>query len=238
MSLPGRFGVDYVILAGGNGKRLRSLDNGIDPAADWTPKPLIEIKGKPLIELQMDSVLRTAKVDRIIIAAGYKHDKVKEGIGAEYRGVPIRYSIEERLLGTGGALKKALRLSTAKEFIVSNCDDITDADYAEMVRKHQGSKTVASVMVARARMPFGVVKFHPDGRVSGFSEKPLLDEYVSCGQYVMKREVTKYLPEEGDLERVVFPKMIMDGVLGSYRHEGIWVTVNTVKDAETAGALL
>jgi NDP-sugar pyrophosphorylase family protein len=84
------------------------------------------------------------------------------------------------------------------------------------------------------RSPFGVVDLQEDGRVSGFREAPVLDQWVNSGVYVLDEEALERLPEKGDHETSTFPQLAAEGKLCGYRHTGVWLTVNTPKDLRKA----
>src|SRR5207249_752359 len=91
----------------------------------------------------------------------------------------------------------------------------------------------APITVAQVRSPFGVVEV--DGSVvQGFREAPLLPELVSCGIYVLGEEALERLPERGDHETSTFPELAAERKLRAYRHDGLWLTVNTPKDLRRA----
>jgi NDP-sugar pyrophosphorylase family protein len=83
------------------------------------------------------------------------------------------------------------------------------------------------------RSPFGVVGLDGD-LVTGFREAPRLDEWVSCGVYVLGDEALERFPERGDHEATTFPELAREGRLRALRHEGVWLTVNTPKDLRLA----
>ena len=80
------------------------------------------------------------------------------------------------------------------------------------------------------RSAFGVVEVEPDGTITGFREAPLLEHWVNSGVYVLGEEALERLPDKGDHEQSTFPELAEEGKLFAYRHEGLWITVNTPKD--------
>jgi Nucleoside-diphosphate-sugar pyrophosphorylase involved in lipopolysaccharide biosynthesis/translation initiation factor 2B, gamma/epsilon subunits (eIF-2Bgamma/eIF-2Bepsilon) len=112
-------GLTAVILAGGFGKRLR-------PLTDDRPKPLVEVAGRPILAWQIDW-LREQGVTDIVLAVGYLGGKIFEyvGDGSQF-GVKVYYSVEREPLGTGGAIKNALKYINDEYFIVVNGDIITN----------------------------------------------------------------------------------------------------------------
>ena len=120
--------MDAIILAGGKGTRLK-------PLTDYIPKPLIPINNKPIIERQI-RYLRKFGVDQIIICTGYKAGQIKDYLEKKTGfGSKIRFSIESKPLGTGGAIKKAAKLIRGDSFLVLNGDVITNIDIKKMYKK-------------------------------------------------------------------------------------------------------
>lgn len=220
-----------IILSGGQALRLR-------PLTEDKPKALIEVRGRPISEYQIDWLIKSGEVDSVTFACGYKWHKLKEHFGSNYRGVPISYSPEEEPLGTGGAIRHALseQESTTKEgdlFIVANGDIMTDLPLARMVEAHkQAGEITTSMLVVPYKSRFGVVKIDKLRMVRGFEEKPAFpDVWINGGVYVMNpRKSLKYLPEKGDIERETFPKLVSHGELLSYPHYGEWWFVDSLKD--------
>jgi NDP-sugar pyrophosphorylase family protein len=81
---------------------------------------------------------------------------------------------------------------------------------------------------------FGVVELEEDDRVTGFDESPKLPHWVHAGVDVLDEEAIARLPEQGDHERTTFPELAAEGKLYAFRHEGLWLTVNTPKDLRAA----
>ena len=81
---------------------------------------------------------------------------------------------------------------------------------------------------------FGVVELADDDRVSGFREAPRLPHWVNAGIYVLDDEAIARLPEHGDHEQSTFPELAEERKLYAFRHEGLWITVNTPKDLQRA----
>ena len=80
-----------------------------------------------------------------------------------------------------------------------------------------------------------MVELREDGFVTGFSEEsPRLPHWVNAGLYVLEPEALERFPERGDHESTTFPELAREGRLYSFRHEGIWLTVNTPKQLRLA----
>ena len=91
---------EAVILAGGFGTRLRSVVSDL-------PKPMAQVTGKPFLSLLLD-YLASSGVQRVILSVGYKHESISGRFGTSYSSMELSYVVEEKPLGTGGALKRSL----------------------------------------------------------------------------------------------------------------------------------
>ena len=152
------------------------------------------------------------------------------GLGAEIEPVG-----EPEPLGRGGGLKLAARGRKESGAVLAlNGDELLDVDFRDLLGQHAHAGAAATIVVAQVRSPFGVVDLEPDGRVSGFREAPLLDHWVNTGVYALGPEALERLPERGDHEQSTFPELAAEGKLRGFRHQGIWLTVNTPKDLRRA----
>jgi NDP-sugar pyrophosphorylase family protein len=104
---------------------------------------------------------------------------------------------------------------------------------ALLAAQHQSSGASLTVTAAPLPTPFGVLEMDEQGRVSDFREGgELEDHWVNVGVYVMDRDIVSLLPERGDAEHELFPELAEQGRLWAYRHDGIWLTMNTKKDLD------
>jgi len=217
-----------IILAGGLGTRLRPLTENL-------PKPLLPIKGRPIVEHAILNFKKHGVTD-IILSIGYLAEKIQDyfGDGSKW-GVKIDYSIEEEPLGTGGALKEASAGFT-ETFLATNGDNLADFDWTtalEIHRRHQAQITLALYPVDDVR-EFGIARL--DGnKLLEFVEKPLPEEAPSnlnnAGAYVFEPAVMDILPEgrPSSVERDCFEKLAALGVIFSHRHEGQWLPTDTLE---------
>ncbi len=214
-----------MILAGGYGKRLR-------PYTENIPKPLIPIKGRPILEYQLHW-LKSQGVDRFVFLVGYKADKIIEYFGDGSRwGVEIEYSVEDEPLGTGGALRNASKYVDEDIFIVLNGDVITDLRILPLLENLGGYK--ASIALIPMPSPYGIVETDEEGVVTRFREKPILeDKWINGGVYALRKEVLRILPEKGDIEKTVFPHLAEEKLMVGVRYQGVfWRSIDTIKDLE------
>lgn len=216
--------VRALILAGGFGKRLYPLT--ID-----RPKPLIEIKGKPILQWQIEWLNKQGIKD-FILAVGYLRTKIFEyfGDGSKF-GVRIMYSVEEEPLGTGGAIKNARKFLEDDIFIVLNGDIITNLSIKPLIESLD-KDTVASIALVYMRSPYGIVRLDKDFIVE-FKEKPMLDYLINAGIYVFKKEIFEYLPDKGDIEVTAFPKLANERKIKGIIYKDIyWKSIDSIKDLE------
>jgi NDP-sugar pyrophosphorylase family protein len=214
--------MEAILLAGGKGERL-----GAD-----VPKPLVQVAGRPLAAYAVER-LAAAGVDRVIVSCSAgAEDRFAEalgGLGPEI--VPVG---EPEPLGRGGGLRlaAAARRESGPVYAL-NGDEIADVDLEALLAAHRSAGRAATIVVAPLTSPFGVVELDGD-RVTGFREAPVLPHWVNAGIYVLDDEAVARLPERGDHEDTTFPELAAEGKLGGFRHEGLWITVNTPKDLRRA----
>jgi NDP-sugar pyrophosphorylase family protein len=205
--------MDAIILAGGKGSRM----------GDEVPKPLTPVRGKTIIDHQIEYLRIFPALGKIIISLGHRAQEIQEYLVSRYPDGELVFSIEERPLGTGGGLKRAMKHADTARVLVLNGDDITDipVDRLEEFGEHL-------ICVAHPHLPFGRV-VERDG-YAVFEEKPILPDWVSCGWYCFnKEEILSVLPDEGSMEYDVFPKI----KLRVYYHEGMWRPLNSKKDIQS-----
>ena len=115
-----------------------------------------------------------------------------------------------------------------------NGDELHDVDLRAFLEAHEEHGGAATIVVAPLKSQFGVVELGDDDRVTGFREAPRLPHWVNAGVYVLDDEALARLPERGDHEQSTFPELSAEGKLFGFRHEGLWITVNTPKDLQRA----
>jgi NDP-sugar pyrophosphorylase family protein len=217
--------VEAIILAGGKAERLGDVAGGL-------PKPLVPVAGRPLAAWQV-GLLRRAGVERVIVSCG-------AGAGEQFAaalgglGVEVAIAEEPERLGRGGGIRFAAgERHESGDVFALNGDELLDVDFQSLLGSHRANGTAATITVARPRSPFGVVELEDD-RVTGFAEGGTIDCWVSCGVYVLADDALARFPERGDHETTAFPELAAEGKLGAFRHQGLWLTVNTPKDLRRA----
>ncbi|MDA4130822.1 MAG: nucleotidyltransferase family protein [Thaumarchaeota archaeon] len=220
-----------VILAGGKGLRFR-------PLTDDKPKAMIAVNGKPIAEYQLEWLKRSSvDLGEIIFACGHKWEKLEEHFGNQYQGTPVSYVVEKDALGTGGGLKNVLRSTDRQEdsYLVLNGDILTDLPVDKMLNTHLSQGTIVTMALIPYRSPFGVVRIDKLKMVRKFEEKPeFVDAWVNGGIYLINgASIEKFLPDDGDIERETFPKLVERGEISSYPYYGFWRALDSIKDLKT-----
>lgn len=190
-----KFDNSVFIMAGGFGKRLL-------PLTESTPKPMLTIGGKPILE---NIIRRFIKYGfyKFYISLHYCGEKITEYFGnGEKWGVEIQYVYEEEPLGTAGALGLLPNSVGEKPMIVINGDLLTKVNFANLLQFHLEQKnSVATICVRKYefQVPYGVVKSN-DFQVASIDEKPVHNFFVNAGVYVIEQSVRKQLKTYGYLD--------------------------------------
>ncbi len=219
-----------LILCGGLETRLR-------PSSFSTPKPLLPIGYQALVEYQIE-YLKRYEFDRIILAIGYLQEQMVRYLDEHKLGIRLRYSFEKEPLDTGGAIKNAEPMISS-DFLALNGDVIfSGLDLDKLIYAHKKSNSLATIVIARSRTPtrFGAVELDDDNRVVSFVEKPRKqpagEVWVNAGLYVIRPSVLAKIPKgrRTSLELDVFPRLMREGTIFGYKHEGYWADVGTPED--------
>ena len=168
------------LLAAGVGSRLR-------PITDITPKCMLDIGGRPLLDTWLDALDR-AGVDEVLVNLHHLPDIVRSHLAA-HEGLPaVRTVYEPELLGSAGTMAANRQWVEGEEmFLACNADNLTDFDLRSLVDAHLRHGTIATLTVFHSPNPSagGVVELDGDGRVTGFVEKPSqpVSDLVNAGMY-------------------------------------------------------
>jgi NDP-sugar pyrophosphorylase family protein len=218
--------MEALLLAGGKGERLGE-------AAGGQPKPLVPVGGHSLAAYAV-SRLVAAGVERVIVscAAGTEtlFETALSGLGAEVVAVG-----EPEPLGRGGGLRRAATArAEAGPVFALNGDELLDVDLEALLAFHRERRGAATITVAPMPSAFGVVEVGDGDAVTAFREAGRLPHWANAGLYVLDEEALERLPERGDHETSTFPALAVERRLFAFRHEGVWLTVNTPKDLRRA----
>ncbi|MBS7645581.1 MAG: NDP-sugar synthase [Candidatus Bathyarchaeia archaeon] len=220
-----------LILAGGYGTRLR-------PLSCRKPKLLFPILGKPILKWNME-VLAEMGVSEVVLALNYLADILTGEMGRSYHGIRIRYTVERTPLGTGGPIKRAMRILGGEEvFLAMNGDVVFDRSMGGVLEAHMGSGAVATIALREVEdtSRFGVALVDREGWIRGFVEKPkpgtVDSNLINAGFYALSRGIFKYIPSgrKVSTEREVFPVLAREKRLRAFIYRGYWSDIGEIED--------
>lgn len=214
-----------LILAGGEGTRLRSLTYTV-------AKPVLPLVGRPHIAYVIDWLARHG-VDDVIVSCGHLADGIRSVLEELEIGVKVRFAEEPDARGTAGAIRFADDM-LADRFLVLNGDVLCDLDLTAQIEQHERTGARATIALYPVEDPtgYGLVHRRVEGEITEFLEKPEPDQIdtdeINAGAYLLERSVLDEIPPDRNvsIEREVFPKLIGDGLYG-IRLEGYWIDIGT-----------
>jgi NDP-sugar pyrophosphorylase family protein len=197
---------------------------------------MVPIKGKPLIHSTV-SWLKNYGFKHLVMGVAYHKEVVIDYLKNNSQGLRIDFS-EHTVEGeTGEGFRLAIsRFVKDDDFLAMNGDEITSLNLERLEELHLKNKPVATVSVAPMRSPFGILELEGDDVVS-FKEKPLVENmFVSIGVYIFNKKILNYIPENGSIEKKVFPLLAKKRALKVCRlkPDELWLTINSVKDLSVA----
>jgi len=211
---------EVIIMAGGQGKRLR-------PLTETEPKPLITIGGKPILFILLDQLIMTG-FKKIILSINYKADMIKNAISVvpSYNKL-IHYIEEKEPLGTAGSLSLLDPFPTSP-FFVMNADLLTKTDLTAMMRFHEmenNDLTIASLEKI-FQVPFGVLKTKQN-RIVGIEEKPVRKDLVSAGIYILSPMILDLIPKNQfyDMPDLVNDAVVSGKQVGNFPIHEYWIDI-------------
>ncbi len=221
--------VDALVMAGGRGERLKPLTND-------TPKPLLKVGDKPIIEHNIDR-LNTYGIDDVWISVRYLGDQIEShfGSGAD-KSMRINYVNENEPLGTAGALA-LINNFVHNRILMMNSDLLTNIDFEEFYlffEEHEADLAVACIPY-QVNVPYAVMETE-NLVVTGFKEKPTYTHYSNAGIYLMKREVAEMVPSNQYFNATdLMEQLINEGKkIVSYPFMGYWLDIGRHEDFEKA----
>ncbi len=230
MGREGGIMIKAVIMAGGEGTRLRPLTCN-------RAKPMVPVVNKPVIEHSIE-LLKRHGIRDIIISLFYLPENIQNyfGDGSDW-DVSITYSVEETPMGTAGGVKKAIG-DFDSTFIVMSGDGIIDFDITSIIEFHKNKKSPFTIVLARVSHPteYGIVITREDGKIEKFLEKPSWSEVFSdtanTGMYIIEPKIIKkHIPDNTkfDFSMDLFPLLQEKGIpLYGYVADGYWCDVGNL----------
>lgn len=214
-----------VILAGGFGSRLKDF-------TQYLPKPLLPVRGKPVMEYSID-LLKRHGISDVALSVHYMADKIKSyyGEGKEL-GMNFTYLYEDTPLGTAGVLRLYKDWFDGP-FVMCNADEIKDIDLTRMYNEHVRNGALITIALTQVEDPsqYGVVELR-GSQIARFVEKPPKDQApsnkISAGLYIIDPSVLSLVPSGMSMiEKDVFPRLAKEGKLYGFEFSGQWFDTGT-----------
>ena len=237
-----------VILAGGFGTRLSEYTKLI-------PKPMVEIGGKPILWHIMNHYAHYGYKD-FVVALGYKGEVIKDYF-LQYYAQNNDFTIDLNtgqvdyiqkhptdwrvsLIDTGTASLTGGRILRLKDFIgnedfmVTYGDAVSDVDISKLVEQYHQSGKLAMVTAVHPTARFGEIQIDGEDYVRSFKEKPQVNQgWINGGYFVLSPRVFDYIDNDlTTFEREPLERLAAEGQLKTYRHEGFWQCMDTVRDRD------
>jgi len=225
-----------VILAGGEGTRLRPITN-------MNPKPMLPLVNKPFME-NFILWLRSHRIKDIIFSTGYLPEIFKDyfGEGGDF-GLNLTYIKEEKPLGTCGGVKNLESYLKGRRFMVFNGDILSSLNLTDMIAFHKKKKADITIALTPVEDPsyYGLVPVNCEGKVKQFLEKPNQEEIttnlINAGVYIIEPNIMDMVPagKKYSFERGLFPMALNEGYkIYGYVSNSYWLDIGTPEKYLTA----
>ena len=214
-----------IILAGGLGTR-------ISEETETKPKPMVEIAGAPILWHIMDIFAKQGHTD-FIVAAGYKCEVISEWVST-YETDWIIQTIDTGLdTQTGGRIKQCMELYPGERMFATYGDGVGNINVNNLIAFHKSHGKLATLTAVHPPARFGYLDIE-NGLVRHFGEKNQSDAgWINGGFFVLEPEVAGFVKSHDEpFETGALPKLVLDGELMSYHHEGFWQPMDTLREKQ------
>jgi dTDP-glucose pyrophosphorylase len=218
-----------VLMVGGLGMRLR-------PLTDNTPKPMLHVGGRPILQTIVKGFVDSGFTN-ITMCLGYKSNVIQNYFedGSDF-GANIDYIVEEKRMGTAGALS-LLKKEISKPFFVMNGDLLASINYKDMLDFHEESNSKATMCIREydIKVPYGVVSVNNE-EITSIKEKPIHSFFVNAGVYLLGPECIDLIPSNKFYDMPsLFEKMILNKrKITSFPLKEYWLDIGRMDDYHQA----
>ncbi|ASK78111.1 alcohol dehydrogenase [Paraphotobacterium marinum] len=221
-----------VLMVGGLGTRLR-------PLTDKTPKPLLNVGDKPILEIIIKKFVDSG-FQKFYLSVNYKAEMIKNYFqDGSHLGVEIEYLEEKDRLGTAGALSLLNSKNIVEPFFVMNGDLLTNINFQKLLDFHLEQKSIATVGVREYdfQVPYGVLKTK-NGFVSKIEEKPVHSFFVSSGIYLLEPEILPLVPKDKfyDMPTLLTELINQSHRISSFPIHEYWLDIGRINEYHQANA--
>ena len=215
--------VTALILCGGKGERLRPLTESI-------PKPLVHLKGRPILSYLLDHI-KKFDIDNVIIAAGFQAEKIHQFFKENHLDLNVTIvdsgdvDIIDRI--------KACSSHLTNYFILLYGDTLADVNLNQLQQFHYSHSSKATITLWPLKSQFGLAEMDSEGNVIKFREKPTLDQWINIGNFYYENEALNWMKDftsYADFLEFLGSQKKLKG----FKHQGVHITVNTLRELEDA----
>lgn len=213
------------------------------PLTSTRPKPLMRVGDRSLLDIMLER-LSLYGVKEAAITLGYRGDDIIHEIGEEAYGIKLTYFTEDTPLGTAGSVKNCEDF-LGEDTLILSADALTEINFGDMLCFHRdkGARLTIATAERNNLSLYGVIEAGEDGRVTSLKEKPPLPDHlrglISCGIYIIKKEIMEGVPrgQTCDFARDLFPRLIGEGGVFSYRTDEFWCDVGSFDEYKRSNLL-
>ncbi|MFY9264727.1 MAG: sugar phosphate nucleotidyltransferase [Solirubrobacterales bacterium] len=219
--------IPVAILCGGKGTRIARGEQD-------TPKPLIDVGGRPILWHVM-ALYAAQGFNDFVLLTGWRSERIVGALEAFDEVAAGDWTVRTVDTGddtpTGGRVAAAAGILAGGAFALTYADGVADIDLVAEYGFHRSHESAVTMALVQPESPWGEATLDPDGRITGFVEKPRLDGWINGGFMIVEPRALGFIGDDEVLEQGPLERLAVAGELRGYRHRGFWECMDTFKDA-------
>lgn len=224
--------IDVVIMAGGEGKRLK-------PFTEILPKPLIPVNSRPMLEHIIEN-FNNFKFSKFHLVLNHQAELIKSYFKSLSKNYKINFFKETKALGTVGGVRLIKKIQS-EDFIITNCDTLFKIDYSKLYELHKRNDNLITVVASKTQFifPYGVCGIK-DNKLISMLEKPKYNFTANTGLYLVKKKIINFLPKNKkmDMTDLIQKVMKLENKVGVYEISSeSWTDLGKLSDLKKAQKL-
>lgn len=219
-----------ILMAGGEGKRLR-------PLTEKTPKPLLMVGEKPIIEYNIDRLIQVG-IKRIVLSINYLGEQLEAYFDdGSSKGISIEYVREHKPMGTIGSVLLVEEIEH-DDIIVMNSDLLTNVDFVDFYKtyKESGADMAVAAVSYHVDVPYAVLEVKEGNAVKSLREKPRYTYFSNAGIYIFNKKLLSMIPKDEfyDITDLMEKIIAMDNKIVTFPINGYWLDIGKHEDFKKA----